>query len=469
MSINPRTDRPTSRKSRRRFLQSSLLTGGAGLALNDLIRLRTEAADDTETTADTAVIQIWLGGGPSQFETFDPKPAAPSEFRGPYSAISTRLPGVSFCEMMPLTAQVIDRAAIIRTVTHATNGHFVGAHWCATGYPGNTGRATHPSAGSIASRFRGSIRPGLPGYVLLSEEQTRNQEIGEVMGPGHLGINHSPFTVFQDPFRNEFQPRKIRQATANLQLADGMTLARAEDRRSLLAGMNRLARNVDVSGKLAGVDQFTTAALEMVTTGDARRAFNLELETTETRDLYGRHRWGQMALLARRLVEAGVTFVTLNTAPDSLSWDWHRNIVNDHRPADGSDGPSRGMDVTGPPLDQMISGLVTDLYQRGLDRKVLLVVWGEFGRTPRVNVTGGRDHWGALMSILLSGGGLKVGQVLGASNDKGEVPIDRPVSPGDVLATIYRHLGIAPSLETMTLAGRPIPLLPEGEPIHELI
>ena len=466
MSIKLRVGEPTYRRSRRQLLRASLLAGGAGLTLSDMLRLR---AETTGSERETAIIQIWLGGGPSQFETFDPKPTAPSEIRGPYSAISTRLPGVSFCETMPRTAKVVDRASIIRSVTHPTNDHYVGSHWCSTGYPGNTGTLNHPSSGAIASRFRGAIHAGLPGYVLLSHEQTKNPAIGEVMGPGHLGINHSPFTVLQDPFRDEFDPRKIHQATASLQLADDMTLQRTRDRRTLLAGVDRLSRNVDATGTMAGVEEFTGAALEMVTTGEARRAFDLDRESEQTRDLYGRHRWGQMGLLARRLVEAGVTFVTLNTAPDSLCWDWHRNIVNDHRPADGSAGPNRGMDVTGPPMDQMVSALVTDLYQRGLDRKVLLVVWGEFGRTPRVNKTGGRDHWGALMSILVAGGGLKVGHVLGASNDKGEMPTDRPVSPGDVLATMYRHLGIDLSLHTVTRGGRPIPIVPDGEPIRELI
>lgn len=454
---------------RRQLLQSSLLAGGAGLGLADVLRLRAETVGVTGGKPDTAVIQIWLGGGPSQFETFDPKPAAPVEVRGPYSTISTRLPGISFCEMMPRTAQVVDRASIIRSVTHTTNGHYVGAHWCSTGYPGNGDPVKHPASGAIVSRFRGANRPGLPGYVLLSHEQTKNLNIGAVMGPGHLGVNHSPFTVVQDPFHDEFDPQKIQQATANLRLAGDVTLERARDRRALLAGVDRLTRNVDATGTIAGVEQFTSAALEMVATGEARRAFDLDRESEQTRDMYGRHRWGQMALLARRLVEAGVTFVTLNTAPDSLCWDWHRNIVNDHRPADGSQGPNRGMDVTGPPMDQMVSALVTDLYQRGLDRKVLLVVWGEFGRTPRVNKTGGRDHWGALMSILVAGGGLKVGHVLGASNDKGEVPTDRPVSPGDVLATMYRHLGIDRNLHTITRGGRPIPILPDGDPIYELI
>jgi hypothetical protein len=220
---------------------------------------------------------------------------------------------------------------------------------------------------------------------------------------------------------------------------------------------------------MEGVEQFNHQALDMLSSGAARRAFDLTREPRAIRDMYGMHRWGQMGLLARRLVEAGVTFVTLNTAPDSLCWDWHRNIVNDKRPADGSDGPSRGMDVSGPPLDQMISALVTDLYQRGLDRKVLLVVWGEFGRTPRVNKTGGRDHWGSLMSILLAGGGLRVGQVIGASSAKGELPVSRPVTPGDVLSTIYRHLGIDSKAQTVNNAGRPIPILDEGLPLAELV
>ena len=207
----------------------------------------------------------------------------------------------------------------------------------------------------------------------------------------------------------------------------------------------------------------------MLSSGAARRAFDLTRAPRQVRAQYGTHRWGQMALLARRLGEAGVTFVTITTAPDSLCGDWHRTIGNDKRPADGSDGPSRGMDVSGPPLDQMISALVTDLYQRGLDRRVLLVVWGEFGRTPRVNKTGGRDHWGALMSILLAGGGLRVGQVIGASTAKGELPLQRPVSPGDVLATMYRHLGIDPKSHTVNNAGRPIPILDSGRPLAELI
>lgn len=467
--------------SRRRFLQDagSVLAGGAGLSLADIVRLRAAEPLEQGTSAqspipsDTAVIQVWLGGGPSQFETFDPKPLASEEIRGPYgSPIATKHPGILFCEKLPRTAQVVDRAAIIRSVTHSTNGHFVAAHWCSTGYMGENNAASRPSSGSIASKFRhkGAGQPaGMPPYVLVSEEQTRNLNIGAVMGAADLGAQHEPFTVLQDPFQNKFDDARLANATSSLQLADDITIRRMGDRKTLLGQVDRLSRRLDAAGRLEGVDEFNRAALDMVTSGAAKRAFDLSLESSATQKLYGNHRWGKMALLARRLVEAGVTFVTINTAPDSLCWDWHLNIVNDNRPADGSNGPSRGMDISGPPLDQMISALVTDIYQRGLDKKVLLVVWGEFGRTPRVNKTGGRDHWGALMSILIAGGGLKVDQVIGASNSNGEVPIDRPVAPTDVLATMYRHLGVDTAQHTLTRQGRPIPILPDGQPIRELI
>ncbi len=459
--------------SRRRFVQSSLLAGGAGLSLADIARLRAQAAVKTSGSSrsvpDTAVIQIWLGGGPSQFETFDPKPAAPDGIRGPYTTIQSVLPGVVVCETMPLTAQMLDRAAVIRTVTHSTNGHFVGAHWCSTGYPGLGGQSTHPSSGALVSRFHGPNRSGLPAYVLLSEDQTKNLNIGSVMGAGYLGVRYTPFTVMQDPFQNQLAAEKLEKASADLKLADDLTLDRLDERKTLLRSLDRLKRNAEASPMIEGVDAFQRVALDMVTSGEARRAFDLNEESPATRERYGRHRWGQMGLLARRLVEAGVSFVTLSTAPDSLCWDWHRNIVHDNRPADGSQGPSRGMDVSGPPLDRMLAALISDIYDRGLDRKVLLLVWGEFGRTPRINKTGGRDHWGALMSILMAGGRLKTGRVLGKSNSKGEVPIDRPVSPTDVLATVYRHLGIDTTLETVNAAGRPIPLLPDGRPIAELI
>ncbi|MBL98823.1 MAG: hypothetical protein CMM06_03930 [Rhodopirellula sp.] len=452
--------------TRRRFLQSTVSAGGLGLSLDGILQAQ---ASDASVDNDTAVIQVWLGGGPSQFETFDPKPEAPIEIRGPYGTIPTLHSGVKFCETMPLTSQVVDRAAIIRSISHGENGHFVAAHWLSTGYRGMNNQASHPSAGALVSKFLGPRSPGMPPYVLLSEEQTRNPNIGEVMGPGHLGSGHGAFTVLQDPYVSGYRHDMLQAATSNLKLADDVTIDRVGDRRSLLTSLDNLSRNIDASRTMRGIDRFGQVALDMVTNGKARKAFDLSDEPAHIHKLYGGHRWGQSALLARRLVEAGVSFVTINTAPDSLCWDWHLNIVNDNRPADGSLGPSRGMDLSGPPLDQMIAALVTDIYQRGLDKKVMLLVWGEFGRTPRINKTGGRDHWGPLMSILLAGGGIKVGQVIGQSNSRGETPVDRPIHPNDVLATVYRHLGIDLSSHTVTREGRPIPLLPNGEPISELI
>ena len=452
--------------TRRRFLQSTVSAGGLGLSLDGILQAQ---ASDAGVDKDTAVIQVWLGGGPSQFETFDPKPEAPIEIRGPYGTIPTLHSGVKFCETMPLTSQVVDRASIIRSISHGENGHFVAAHWLSTGYRCMNNQASHPSAGALVSKFLGPRSPGMPPYVLLSEEQTRNPNIGEVMGPGHLGSGHGAFTVFQDPYVSGYRHDMLQAATSNLKLADDVTIDRVGDRRSLLTSLDNLSRNIDASRTMRGIDRFGQVALDMVTNGKARKAFDLSDEPAHIHKLYGGHRWGQSALLARRLVEAGVSFVTINTAPDSLCWDWHLNIVNDNRPADGSLGPSRGMDLSGPPLDQMIAALVTDIYQRGLDKKVMLLVWGEFGRTPRINKTGGRDHWGPLMSILLAGGGMKVGQVIGQSNSRGETPVDRPIHPNDVLATVYRHLGIDPSSHTVTREGRPIPLLPNGEPISELI
>ncbi len=454
--------------SRRRFLSCSLLAGGLGVSLADLLRLQAASSPQSRAARPRrAVIQVWLGGGPSQFETFDPKPDAPREFRGPYGVVETKFPGVLFSEHMQRTAQVVDRAAIIRTVSHSTNNHHTGSLWCATGYEDQV--VAHPSVGSNASFLRGPNHPGLPAYVQLSHEQERNLSFADVMGSGYLGVAHSPFTVFQSPYENEFQAQKVVDATTNLELATDITLERMTHRRQLLRGLDRMSRLADTARTLAGQDEFHSAALDMIVSGEARSAFDLTQEPKSVRRRYGEHRWGQMALLARRLVEAGTTFVTINTAPDCLCWDWHLNIVNDKRPADGSQGPSRGMDLHGTPLDQMVSALVTDIYERGLDEEVLLVVWGEFGRTPRINKTGGRDHWGALMSILMAGGGLRVGQVIGSSTSKGEEPHDRPVHPNDVVWMMYRHLGIDPTAHTTDTQGRPFRVLPSGGVISELV
>ena len=454
--------------SRRRFLSASLCAGGAGLALEDLLRLQSLAAEQGRAVPDTSIIQVWLGGGPSQFETFDPKPLAPVEIRGPYRAIPSKLPGALMCEMMPLTAGVLDKTAIIKSFTHPYDDHFGVMRWCLEGRKEPDKREGYPSIGSIASKFRGPRQPGMPAYVMLAEEPVMHHHLFDAMGPGYLGVSHSPFAVLQDPYPFEFQFDRLRSATSSLELANDTTLDRINDRKSLLAELDRLPRKLDSNQVQDGLDPFAKLALELITSAKARRAFDLNEESAATRQRYGTHRWGQMALLARRLVDSGVTFVTLNTAPDCLRWDWHVSITRENREQPSPGGPNVGMEWSGPPLDRALSALITDLSEREPCRNVLLVVWGEFGRSPKINVTGGRDHWPRLGSVLLAGGGLKMGQVIGESSHDGGLPTDRPIGPSDVLATLYKHLGIDPQQNAVNLQGRPIPLLPDGNVIDEL-
>ncbi len=455
------------RVSRRCFLSASLLAGGAGLALPDVLRLRALAAEEGKASPDTAVIQIWLGGGPSQFETFDPKPLAPAEIRGPYKTIPSKIAGAPVCEMLPLTAGVLDKTTIIRSFTHEFDDHFGMTRHCLAGRKEPDNRNNYPSVGSIVSRFRGPRQPGMPPYVMLSEEPVLHHHLFDAMGPGYLGVAHSPFTVMQDPYAPEFQHDRLKKATGSFELANDVTLDRIGDRRSLLDHLGRIQRKADSKEVQEGLDPYQRLALDLITSEKARRAFDLTQESATVRERYGSHRWGQMALLARRLVEAGVTFVTLNTAPDCLRWDWHVSITRENRPQPDPGGPLVGMDHSGPPLDKALSALIADLSERELCRKVLLVVWGEFGRSPKINATGGRDHWPKLGSVLLAGGGLKMGRLIGASSADGGLPIDRSVGPSDVLATIYKHLGIDPKQKIVT-QGRPIELLPDGKAIGEL-
>jgi uncharacterized protein (DUF1501 family) len=436
---------PGSSINRRAFLNTTVAAGGVGVALPQLLAARASARQAGRDARNTAVIQVWLGGGPSQFETYDPKPDAPVEYRGSFGAISTRLAGVQFCEVLPRHAEITDRVAILRSVYHNSGDHDAGMYFCVTG----KSTKFQPSTGSITARIRGPNTPGLPAYVHLGFQPVTNLVFVPNFKASYLGGGYDPFYLTDDPADRKFQ-------VPNLQLADGMTIDRLGDRRSLLTHFDRLRRQSDRSGAMQALDQFDRAAYEMVTGPAAREAFDLSQEDAATRERYGLHRWGQSCLLARRLVESGVTFVTVNFDPHSFSFDQHGNI-------------RQGMLSAGPRMDSAISSLVEDLYQRGLDREVLLVVWGEFGRTPMINAAAGRDHWGQVMSVLLSGGGLRVGQVIGSSNDKGEVPKDRPLTPYDVVATIYRHLGIDPAMKFTDLSGRPQTLLNEGTVIEELV
>ncbi len=434
--------------TRRSFLKIGAL-GLTGLTLPDLFRLRAAEAETGKPAADTAVILIFCSGGPTQFETYDPKPGAPVEYRGPFQPVRTKVPGFDVCEMLPRHAQVSDRFAVVRSCAHKESGHGSAVKNLMSGYlhPANTNEGTllYPSVGAVVAKVRENERRSLPAYVSVPNTSLRGAG-GNESGAAYLGAAYNPYGV------------NPKDGAKGLELPSELSLRRLENRKALLSSFDRLSRDADASGMMEGMDAFTRQAFEMVTGKAAREALDLSQEPAKTRERYGstlvgkQDHWGQGCLLARRLVSAGVSFVTVVLN----GWDDHSKVKEQ-------------MQQRAPAFDAAVAGLIEDLYERGLDKKVAVLVWGEFGRTPRVNKNGGRDHWPGSMSVLLSGGGMKMGQAIGSTNDKGERPKDRPLHPNDVLATVYRHLGIDLHHAFVNNAGRPIPILPHGEPIAELL
>ncbi len=431
--------------SRRSFLQAGFL-GMAGLGLPEFMRLRAQAGS-SPGMRDTAVIMIWLDGGPTHMDTYDLKPAAPAEYRGPLKATQTNVPGLDICELMPRQALVMDKLAIVRSLYHTTGDHFAGAHWMLTGYHGSTAAnldPMYPSAGSITAKVRGANRPGLPAYVAVPIAASVGLVPGYNSG-AYLGTAYNPFQTGGDPNQPNF-------SVQNLTLPGGMSLAQLEDRRKLLSSFDTLRRDVDRSGTLETLDRFQREAYELISSPAARQAFDISKEDPRLRDRYGRHNWGQSTLLARRLVEAGVTFVTVHMG----GWDDHSGI-------------EAAMKSKLPIYDRAVASLVEDLSARGLYDRVAICVCGEFGRTPKVNGSAGRDHWGEAGFALVGGGGLKTGLAVGSTTDKGTNPKDRPVLPQDVLATLYGVLGIDTSFTFTDRSGRPHPILNTGTAIEELL
>jgi Protein of unknown function (DUF1501) len=426
--------------SRRSFLKVGFL-GLAGLTLADHLRIKAFAKEKGQSTADTAVILIWLGGGPSHIDMYDLKPNAPVEFRGEFKEIDTNVPGIRISEHLPLEAKVMDKMSVVRSATHTNAGHGMGAHWMLTGYVPTIeiNDNLNPSCGSVVANRRGSNAPRLPAYVCLPNPPPS-------ANAAYLGVAYNPFTPGSDPNNREFHVR-------DLKLAPRIDLNRFRNRRDLLKGLDTLRRDVDTSGSAVGYDRFYHDAFDIVTSDDCRRAFDIHSEDPRLRDQYGRNSWGQSTLLARRLVEAGVTYVTVNMG----GWDTHTNNFQELK------------NNKLPRYDQAVAALVTDLHQRGLDKKVLVISYGEFGRTPRINKDSGRDHWPGAMSVLFSGGGLKMGQIIGSTDEKAEGPKTRAVGPQDVLATMYQVLDIDYRHEFYDAARRPIPILNEGKPIEELL
>lgn len=427
------------RVSRRNALKVGLL-GLGSLSLADLLRLRADAAAKPAAGDGASVIYIELAGGPSHFETYDPKPDAPAEYRGPLSSVATKIPGARFSQYFTQQAKIAEKLAVIRSVWHPNGSHETSAHLTQTGYylrDRQNRENEMPCVGAIAARVRGANAEGVPPYVAIP----RVMRAGDA---AYLGKGNNPFETGGDPSKKGFKVN-------NLALVKNMSLDRLADRRHLLTSLDSVQRIADARGASGAIDQFTEQAFEMVTGPRAREAFDIEREPDKVRKAYGNHVTGQSLLLARRLVEAGVTFVTVRVG----GWDDHQQIASKIK-------------AKAPAYDQGVAALVRDLHDRGLDRQVLVVAMGEFGRTPRVNRTAGRDHWGSAMSVLLAGGGLRTGQIVGATNSKGETPIESPYRPENVLAMLYRHLGIDPHATFNDFSGRPRYVLEEAGLIGEL-
>ena len=424
--------------NRRNFVKIGALTS-AGLTLSDLLRQRAQAATPASSKARSAIL-IFLAGGPSHFETFDPKPDAPAEVRGPYSPISTPVPGMQICDTLPRLAQIADKFSIIRSCAHDNSGHGGGQRYVQTGYKSasleNELPHDYPAVGSIVAKVRGPMHAGLPTYMHLPN--------GDDGGPAFLGAAYEAFSVYSNG------------KPVGLDINGSQRLSRLDDRRSLRRSLDTLSRQADTHRLMDSMDTLEQHAFEMLSSSAAHEAFELRKESDETRQRYGQHDAGKCCLLARRFIEAGAGLVSVRIG----SWDHHGNAGGTIK---------SGMEANAPPLDQALAALITDLDERGLRDEVMVWVWGEFGRTPRINKSFGRDHWPQAMSVLLSGGGIQPGRVIGATSKKGEHPIDRPVSPADVLASVYRQLGIDSSASFINSAGRPIPILSHGSPILELV
>jgi hypothetical protein len=442
------------------------LAGLGSLTWQELLRRRAQAKSDHRER--TALLVVWLWGGASHLETYDPKPLAPAEYRGPYQPIRTRVPGMQLCELLPRHAQVAQRFTLLRSLTHTGICHQNGPQQLFTGFPEtiNKNKPDHPDLFAIVDQRRQDPTRPLPNNIGVPPIP--------YLGAAYLGSAHDPFAVWGDPNDPSF-------TVPNIGISEREQVARLRGRRSLRERLDEVARRSEHFHKHGAFDSFEAQAMNILTGTQARRAFYVSLEPAPLRERYGRNTWGQRCLLARRLVEAGVDLVTVTLGGPLCGrvGNWDDHAVNHH--------VFDAMKYRAPFFDQAVAALIDDLHDRGLDRRVLLVVAGDFGRTPRISYdasTGGgkgsqtagvkqpgRDHWPHAMSFLFSGGGIREGQVIGATDRRGEHPTERRVGVGDFLATLYHHLGIdAEQGSIRDPGGRPVPLLQQGgEPISELM
>tara|TARA_B100000676_G_scaffold37537_1_gene35394 strand:- start:880 stop:2298 length:1419 start_codon:yes stop_codon:yes gene_type:complete len=469
---------------RRRELLKFGMYGFGGVSLSQLLRARA-AADDVvaepgagrRTSKNrhgerTAIILVWQRGGCSHLDTWDPKPDAPTEFRGPYSTIDTNVPGIRLTELLPSLSKCADKFTLLRSIAHTGGGHPAGSLQVLAGDTDAKDKTLPvlPDWMSIANYLRHNPKREIPNYVTVNPVD--RYDAFTIAGSTYLGPSYDPFKVLGDPSKPEFK-------VPNIGLGDPAVAQRFRKRLELKRGLDRVKADIDQTGIMEAVDDFDRQALNLLTSPKAQAAFDLSQEKPAVRERYGMHQWGQQLLMARRLVEAGVEIVTteLDGPLCGRVANWDDHAVNHH--------VFNALEHRMPTFDQAVSALIEDVYARGLNRRVLVVVAGEFGRTPRIShvassgggvasgakgtVQPGRDHWPRANTMLFAGGGLQTGQIIGATDSRGEDPVDRRVSPGDFLATLYNHLGIdAARIAVPDQSGRPIPILPQGAAIPEL-
>jgi len=434
---------------RRNWLQLGI-AGLAGGSLSQLLHLQRACALDRPGKKPASCILIWMDGGPTHFETFDPKPEAPVEIRGEFQPINTNVPGIQICEHLPQLASIANKYAIVRSVCHNQGNHGAGNHYMMTGAPPRIPVGCgafvsfHPSMGSVAAKERPAPH-GLPPYFSMPSMSRSG-------GPNFLGAKYAPFVVGGDPNNKHFRVRDV-------ELPSGINEERFQSRRDLRHIVDRLPRYSDpaTADPVVAVDEFFHQGLELITTPEAQKAFDIDTESDATRDMYGRNSFGQRALLARRLVEAGVPFVTIYDG----GWDHHSDLFG-------------ALKTRLPSWDQTVAALINDLDARGLLENTMVIALGEFGRTPTISTLPGqskpgRDHWANAMSILFAGGGTPGGQVIGATDRQGHSAVERILAPENFVSTVYLKMGIDPDKVYYTPAGRPTHLVSDPTPIRELM
>jgi hypothetical protein len=426
------------KSSRREFLYVGLV-GGLGLSLGNFFKLRAEEAVLTNASAPKAesLIHMFLPGGSSAQEMWDPKPFAPVEYRGPFGTIETKLSGIRFGEHMKKTAQIADKITVVRSMTHGEAAHERGTHNMFTGYRPSPA-IQYPAMGSVVAHELGS-RNNLPPYVCIPNMPN------EYAGSGYLSTANGPFSLGNDPANKGFSVR-------DLNMREGIAPERFERRRNILGTVDEHFRSLEKSDAITAMDSFYQAAYGLVSSKEAREAFNLAAEPEKIREEYGQNEAGSRMLMARRLVEGGVRFVSLTYG----GWDMHANI-------------GKGIEQTVPKFDQAYAALINDLDQRGMLEKTLVMVTTEFGRTPKINKDAGRDHWPRVFSVAFAGGGFKRGLIYGSSDATASEPDNDPLTVENMAATVFQQLGINPEKKLMAPGNRPIDIVRNGQVVPELL